>query len=111
MLLNNKSGVNMLINRATDYLFVLMPDDNAENLSMLKYVEKVEELCKQGRFIENSSLKLGKLICGDGQYLEKNTVVNRHELINVYSNLGKKYEIRFNEDTIDVVCSIDDAKF
>lgn len=44
MFLNKRNIINVSISRARDYLFVVMPDDDTDNISNLRLVKRVESL-------------------------------------------------------------------
>jgi hypothetical protein len=103
MFLNRKNIVNVAISRAKDYLFVLMPDDKTEKVENLKLVKKVEELMKNNSLCtEIGSHELEKKIFGNETYLEENTFSTGHQSVNVYGTPEKKYEVRSEENAIDI---------
>ena len=55
MFLNKLNIVNVSISRARDYLFILMPDDDTENVDKLTLIKKVEYICKSNRYGVSSS--------------------------------------------------------
>jgi hypothetical protein len=103
MFLNRKNIINVAISRAKDYLFVLMPDDKTEKIENLKLVKNVESLMKSNpSCTEIGSHELEKKIFGDEIYLEENTFSTGHQSVNVYGIPEKKYEVRSEEDAIDI---------
>lgn len=102
MFLNNKNIINVAISRTRDYLFVVMPDDRTENIKMLELVNEVEDLCKQDNFIEYDSHEIEKIMYNDDKYIENNSFTTSHQLVNVYCQPDKKYEIRCDETAIDI---------
>ncbi|MDR1896466.1 MAG: AAA family ATPase [Prevotellaceae bacterium] len=104
--LNRKNILNVSISRAKDYLFILMPDDNTENIENLKGVRKIERLVKEtGEYSEIDSTKIEELIFGDSHYLEENTFSTSHQSVNVYGKPEKKYEVRSEDIAVDVQTS------
>ena len=103
MFLNKKNIINVSISRARDYLFVVMPDDNTENIANLHLVNRVEELIHStdawGEFL---SPDLEQLMFGDSQYLENNAFSTSHQSVNVYGLPEKCYEVRTEESAVDV---------
>lgn len=103
MFLNHKNIVNVAISRARDYLFVLMPDEktkNIENLGLINQMEKYMEesgICK--RF---GSHELEKWMFDSESYLEENAFSTGHQSVNVYGEPEKRYEIRSEDDAIDI---------
>jgi hypothetical protein len=103
MFLNKLNIINVSISRAKDYLFVLMPDDNTENIENLQLLKKVEKLCKMcSGFQEYLSNDLENRIFGSKTYIEDNAFSTSHQLINVYSKPEKKYEIRSEDNAVDI---------
>ena len=103
MFLNKLNIVNVSISRARDYLIVLMPDDETENIDNLTLIKKVEGLCKeQPAWCEQLSPRLEEIIFGSKTYLEDNSFSTSHQLVNVYGKPEKKYEVRSEDNTVDV---------
>lgn len=103
MFLNKLNIVNVSISRARDYLFIIMPDDSTENVGNLTMVKRVEKLCKeQPDWTEWESSYIEKVIFGSSRYLENNSFSTSHQLVNVYGNPEKRYEIRSEDNAIDV---------
>ena len=103
MFLNRKNIINVAISRAKDYLFVLMPDDKTEKIENLKLVKNVESQMKSNpSCTEIGSHELEKKMFGDETYLEENTFSTGHQSVNVYGIPEKKYEVRSEEDAIDI---------
>lgn len=103
MFLNRKNIINVAISRAKDYLFVLMPDDKTEKIENLKLVKNVESLMKSTpSCTEIGSHELEKKMFGNETYLEENTFSTGHQSVNVYGIPEKKYEVRSEEDAIDI---------
>ena len=103
MFLNKKNIINVSISRARDYLFIVMPDDNTENISNLRLIKKVESLIKHtNAWTEFSSPTLEGLMFGDAKYLENNAFSTSHQNVNVYGLPEKLYEVRTEDAAIDV---------
>ncbi len=103
MFLNNLNIVNVSISRARDFLFVLMPDDETENVNNLVLVKRVESLCKsQTRWSEQYAPIIEELIFGSKTYLEDNSFSTSHQLVNVYGKPERRYEVRSEDNAIDV---------
>ena len=103
MFLNKKNIINVSISRARDYLFVIMPDDDTENITNLRLVKRVEHLIKETSvWNEELSPELEKLMFGDNQYLENNAFSTSHQSVNVYGLPEKRYEIRTEDTAVDV---------
>ena len=103
MFLNKLNIVNVSISRARDYLFILMPDDNTENVGNLSLIKKVERLCKeQSVWSEHQSPAIEGIMFGSKTYLEDNSFSTSHQLVNVYGKPEKRYEVRSEDNAIDV---------
>lgn len=102
MFLNKKNIINVSISRARDYLFIVMPDDDTENVENLRLVKRVERLAKEEHATEWHSHDLEKLMFGTGDYLEENTFSTGHQSVNVYGLPEKTYEIRSEDTAVDV---------
>ena len=79
-----------------------MPNKKTENIAKLKLVKKVERLCKEGDYIEFEFHDLEKLIWGNEKFIENNSFSTSHQLVNIYSQPDKKYEIRCDDTAIDI---------
>lgn len=103
MFLNNRNIINVSISRAKDYLFIIMPDDNTENINNLHLVKRIEKLVKQsGCYTEENTQNLEKMMFGSSTYLEDNTFSTSHQSVNVYGLPEKRYEIRSEDTAVDV---------
>ena len=103
MFLNKKNIINVSISRARDYLFIVMPDDNTENVDRLRLIKQVETLVHtSSSWQEFSSPDLEELMFGDARYLENNAFSTSHQSVNVYGLPEKCYEVRAEDNAIDV---------
>ena len=103
MFLNKMNIINVSISRARDYLFVIMPDENTENISNLELVNRVELLIKStNSWQESLSPDLEELMFGDSKYLENNAFSTSHQSVNVYGLPEKCYEVRTEDNAVDV---------
>ena len=103
MFLNKRNIINVSISRARDYLFVVMPDDNTENISNLRLVKRVEDLMHStDTWMELLSHDLEELMFGDSKYLENNAFSTSHQSVNVYGLPEKCYEVRTEDTAVDV---------
>lgn len=102
MFLNKKNIINVSISRPRDYLFIVMPDDDTENVDNLRLVKRVERLAREEHAAEWHSHDLEKLMFGTGDYLEENTFSTGHQSVNVYGLPEKTYEIRSEDTAVDV---------
>lgn len=103
MFLNKRNIINVSISRARDYLFVIMPDDNTENINNLQLVKRVESLIKDSDdWREFNTRNLEYLMFNDSNYLENNSFSTSHQSINVYGLPERKYEVRAEDTAVDV---------
>jgi superfamily I DNA and/or RNA helicase len=103
MFLNKLNIVNVSISRAKDYLFILMPDDDTENIENLSLIKKIERLCKeQLAWGERLSPTIEEMMFGSKTYLEDNSFSTSHQLVNIYGRPEKRYEVRSEENAVDV---------
>ena len=103
MFLNKRNIINVAISRARDYLFIVMPDDNTENVGGLTLVKRVERLIKStGSWHEELTPDLEKLMFGDSHYLENNSFSTSHQSVNVYGLPEKRYEVRAEDSAVDI---------
>lgn len=101
--INKKNIINVSISRAKDYLFVLMPSDNTENVDNLWLIKKMEQYIKEsGAYTEYDAYFIEQLIFGSPSYLEDNSFSTSHQSVNVYGLPEQIYEIRSEEDVIDI---------
>ena len=103
MFLNKKNIINVSISRARDYLFIIMPDDDTENIDNLILLKKMEQFMKKsGQYTESFSHAIEKRIFGVSDYLEINSFSTSHQNVNVYGLPEQIYEIRSEETAIDI---------
>ncbi|MGB4407933.1 MAG: AAA domain-containing protein [Sphaerochaeta sp.] len=103
MFLNKLNIVNVSISRAKEYLIVLMPDDDTEDVTNLTLIKRVEHICKeQPVWNEKLSQDIEEMIFGSRTYLEDNSFSTSHQLVNVYSKPEKLYEVRSEDNAVDV---------
>ena len=103
MFLNRQNIINVSVSRARDYIFIVMPDDQTENVANLRLVKQIEGLFKKnGKYSEYRSNDIETLIFGTPKYLEENSFTTSHQSVNVYGLPNRRYEIRSEETAIDV---------
>ncbi|WP_128100299.1 DEAD/DEAH box helicase [Paenibacillus sp. DCT19] len=103
MFLNKLNIINVSISRAKDYFFVIMPDDVTENVGNLTLIKKVENLIKeQSCWQEHHSSSIEELVFGSSTHIEDNSFSTSHQLVNVYGKPEKRYEVRSEDNAVDV---------
>ena len=103
MHINKQNIINVAVSRARDYLFVVMPDDETENVENLKRIKRIENLMeKDGACSVTSAEDIEKMIFKRNGYLEDNVFSTGHQDVNVYDRPEKMYEVRTEEDAVDI---------
>lgn len=103
MFLNKKNIINVSISRARDYLFIVMPDDETENVENLLLIKKMESIIKESDYYtEYTSNDIEQLMFGRLNYLEENSFSTSHQSVNVYELPEQIYEIRSEDNAIDI---------
>ena len=102
--INDKKVLNVAISRARDYLVVAIPDAKTPNVQYLHGPLMIAQLMKQtpGVFTELQTPDLEKSVWGDGDYVEKNTFSTGHQNVNVYKTPEKRFEVRSENESLDV---------
>jgi len=94
---------NKFYSEGRDYLFIVMPDDNTENVENLWLVKKVESLIKNTElWKEVLTPDIEEEMFGDSQYLMNNTFSTGHQSVNVYGLPEKYYEVRTEDNAVDI---------
>ncbi|MBR4399363.1 MAG: ATP-binding protein [Aeriscardovia sp.] len=100
---DNQNILNVAVSRARDYLFVVMPDDETENIGSLRRLKRIENLMKEGGACSvTRACDIEKFIFGQSDYLENNVFSTGHQDVNVYGRPEKMYEVRTEEDAVDI---------
>ena len=104
-MLNRKHIINVAISRAKDYLFLLIPHpatDGFQNLYEIKRLGKIASATGKENSQYYTSDDIEQILFGKKFFLENNTFVTSHQMANVYSEPGMKYEVRIDENSVDV---------
>ncbi|MCL2820836.1 MAG: DEAD/DEAH box helicase [Oscillospiraceae bacterium] len=102
MFLNRRNIINVSISRAKDYLFIIMPDDNTNNVNNLKLIKYVEALSKRNKHTLINSTDIEDVIWNNSSYIEDNSFATSHQIVNVYGEPEHRYEVRSEEDAVDI---------
>lgn len=102
MFLNRQNIVNVAISRARDYLFVLLPDEETKNVENLALINKLTRLIEKDIHKDQNTREMEELMFGNEEYLEENSFSTGHQLVNVYGLPERRYEIRSEENAVDV---------
>ena len=101
--LNKMNILNVAVSRARDYLFVIMPEDETDGIEDLVRIRKIESLMrKNGKCSQFLACDLEKLLFGQSDYLENNVFSTGHQDVNVYDLPEKQYEVRAEDDAVDI---------
>ncbi len=107
--LNKKNILNVAISRARDKMILMVPHDsegevNVHDLHQIKHIEylagKLND-CKDevtGYLAEDIEAALW----GSNTYIEDNAFHTSHQKVNIYTEAAKQYEIRQDENAVDV---------
>lgn len=99
---NNKNILNVAISRASDYLFLLIPQKDYENFDSLYEIKKIGKKMNSLKCSFSTSDKIEKIMFGESHHIENNTFVTSHKMTNVFNNPFTKYEVRIDENAIDI---------
>jgi hypothetical protein len=109
MFLNKQNILNVSISRAKDYLFILLPDENTENLFNLTKINDLELLVLDSgsdKCIIRHSQEIEKIIFNNPKFIEENSFSTTHQAVNVYAEAERRYEIRCEETAVDLQVKI-----
>lgn len=102
--MNRKNILNVAVSRAKDYLFMLIPNKEYESFHNLVEIQTL------GRIVVDHHLErftytegqVEKVIFGESYFIEENSFVTTHQLTNVYTDPSTRYEVRIDENSVDV---------
>lgn len=102
--MNRKNILNVAVSRAKDYLFLLMPNkeyDCFNNLSEIRTIGNivVENHLDRAVFTTDN---LEVVLFHHPKFIEENSFVTSHQLTNVYTEPSTKYEVRIDENSVDI---------
>lgn len=100
--LNRRNIINVAISRARDYMFLIMPDDKTKRIEELVLIKKVKKYFANEGYGEFSTQDIEELIFGEANYIEKNSFATGHQNVNIYSQPERKYEIRSEDNAVDI---------
>ena len=99
--LNNQNILNVALSRAKDYLILLMPDiPGLEKLEQLKAVLKKDEIKPYVQ--EFTAAEIEQILFSNSHFIAENTAITTHQRINVYGKPVKKYEVRIEDNVVDI---------
>lgn len=100
--LNKQNVINVAISRARDYLFILVPDENTKNVGDLFLINKLKSIIRNNLVAEHNSSEIEAELFGNTQYIEDSAFSTGHQLVNVYGMPERRYEVRSEENSLDV---------
>lgn len=109
IMLNNRNIINVAISRASDYLIVLLPHPDSYGYENLIEINKLCSIAKQkvkSVTVLNSD-QIEKGMFANSHYVEDNTFVTTHQLANVYTSAASLYEVRIDDNAVDIQVSSD----
>lgn len=103
LFLNKQNVLNVAISRSKDYLFVIMPDNQTENIFKLQKIKRIEDLMRHsGHFTEQTTSSVEKIMFYNEKFIENNSFATSHQTVNVYGQPEMRYEIRSEETAVDI---------
>lgn len=107
--LNKKNILNVAISRARDKMILLTPHDsdnevNVNDLHQIKWIEHLSGTHKDCKDHVQGFLAtdIEKALWNSSTYIEDNSFPTTHQNVNIYRDAAKRYEIRFDENAIDI---------
>lgn len=104
IMLNNRNILNVAISRASDYLFVLLPHPDSYGYENLIEINKLcgiaNHKCQSVCVLNSETIE--KAIFNKKDFIEENTFVTTHQVANVYTSVSGLYEIRIDENAVDI---------
>ncbi len=101
--LNKLNILNVSISRARDYLILIVPDiiEELEQLNRLTDILRGEENIRSHcRWFRTEEIE--RAMFKKSNYIYENCFITTHQKVNVYSRPEKRYEVRCEENAIDV---------
>lgn len=97
--INNLNIVNVAMSRARDYLFFVIPEKPVNGLETRETIGNLVD--EKYRSILHCA-DIEKTIFGKENFIYENTNVMTHLPVNVYFNTHAKYEVRIDDNTLDI---------
>ena len=107
IMLNNRNIINVAISRASDYLFILLPHPDSYGYENLIEINKLcgiaNRKCTSVALFNSEVIE--KAIFNKRDFIESNTFVTTHQVANVYTSASGLYEVRIDENAVDIQTS------
>jgi len=107
--LNKKNILNVAISRAKDCLIILVPENNEGDIKIddLHQIERIKNLARKlpetkDHLIEYRAEDLERTLFKDDDKIKNFAVPFTHQNVNLYVQSKLKYEIRIDENAIDI---------
>lgn len=101
--INKTNILNVAISRARDYVFMLIPDKDYQYFENMSAARRVGRLMFETNDCQAYTCeKLESIILGRERAIESSTFITSHQMTNVYSECDEKYEIRVDENSLDI---------
>lgn len=102
--LNNKNILNVAISRAQEHLCVLLPHCDTVGYESLYEINALGKIAmKNAKDVASYTCdQIEEIILGRKFFIETNTFVTSHQLTNVYTKASNRYEVRIDENSIDI---------
>ena len=102
--LNNKNILNVAISRAQDFLCILLPHCDTDGYENLYEINKIGRIAMKdsANVAHYTCDQIEEIILGRKFFIENNTFVTSHQLTNVYTKAVKRYEVRIDENSVDI---------
>ena len=105
--LNNKNILNVAISRAQDFICMLLPHRDTEGYENLYEINNIGRIAMRNpdNVTQYTCDQIEEIIFGGKFFIENNTFVTSHQLTNVYTKAVKRYEVRIDENSVDIQLS------
>lgn len=102
--LNKQHIINVGISRAKDYLFLLLPHKDTDGFANLREIINVGKIASADHSHLNMMTcdEVERIIFGKPFYIENNTFLTSHQMANVYSQASMRYEVRIDDNSVDI---------
>lgn len=104
-LVNREALLNVSVSRASDCLFLMVPDKGTPGLEQLKWMKWLETCAASGSgamSFKSNEMEREMFGTDNPEWLADNTFITGHMDVNVYNRPVKRYEIRCAESAVDV---------
>ena len=102
--INNKNIINVAISRAKEYLILFMPD-NFEKYPNLKELKTIFDKSISPK-TDITAAELEMALFGEVDKIEQITYSTAHHPINVFGNSQYRYEIKVEDDALDIQVNV-----